>query len=84
MGTVRAGIDVKDITGAHRSVLYHEMIQAAIVTLVVLCATILVLIVPTQISSDLLSFVFGGAISYAGGRASSARQALQRQGDSDD
>lgn len=71
------------ISGAHRSVLIHECLQAGIVFTVIAAATILAVVKPAVVSSDLLSFVYGGAISYAGGRAASARQALMRRGDKD-
>jgi hypothetical protein len=71
------------ISGSHKTVLIHETLQATIVMMVVCLATLLAVIKPAVVSSDLLSFVYGGALSYAGGRAAAARQALLRRGDRD-
>lgn len=73
--------DTPKISGAHKTVLIHESLQAFIVILVVALATLLAVVKPAVVSSDLLSFVYGGALSYAGGRAAAARQALLRRGD---
>lgn len=75
--------DTPKISGAHKTILIHEVLQAAIVILVVITATLLAAYKPQVVSSDLLSFVYGGALSYAGGRAAAARQALTRRGDRD-
>lgn len=69
------------ISGAHKTVLLHEVLQAMIVLVVVIASTLLSVIKPQVISSDLLSFVYGGALSYAGGRAAASRASLTRRAD---
>lgn len=71
------------VSGAHKTVLLHEVLQAVIVLTVVTASTLLSVIKPQVISSDLLSFVYGGALSYAGGRAAASRASLTRRSDPD-
>lgn len=66
------------INGEHRSMLLLEAMHGVIVVLVVVCVTLLKFVSRGVISSELVSFVYGGAISYAGGRAASVRGALTR------
>lgn len=69
--------------GAARYVLITEILHATVVVIVVVTATVVYLINPTGVPSDLLGFVYGGAISYAGVRAGQARQAMVRSTDTD-
>lgn len=69
------------ISGEHKTMLAIETLHAAVVMLVVSAATIIYIVTPTVVPSDLLGFVYGGAITYAGGRAAQSRAALMRKSD---
>lgn len=69
------------ITGQHKTALIHELINGLIVLAVVAAATIVDLISAGNLPQDLLGFVYGGAITYAGGRASTLRTVSTRATD---
>lgn len=70
------------LSADHRAVLAHELMHGSIVLIVTMCASVIYLVQPAGIPSDLLGFVFGGALQYAGTAASRARSPLNRRGDS--
>ena len=73
--------DTPIISGEHRTMLAMEILHAIVVILVVIAATMIYFVNSKGLPSDLLGFVYGGAITYAGGRASAVRQALSRRTD---
>lgn len=72
------------MTKEHRAMLLIETLHAVVVVTVVIAATSVYIAQPSGFPQDLLGFVYGGAITYAGGRAAASRGVLQRRGDSND
>src|SRR5438270_768987 len=66
------------ISGSHKTVLLHEVLQAIIVLTVVMASTVLSVIKPQVISSDLPSFVYGGALPSPARKAPQPRHAPAR------
>lgn len=71
----------RHISGEHKTMFAIEVLHAMVVTIVVIAATVVYLTLKKGLPSDLLGFVYGGAITYAGGRASQVRGVLQRKND---
>lgn len=71
-----------EITGQHKTALIHELINGLIVLAVVAAATTVDLVSGQNLPQDLLGFVYGGAITYAGGRVNSIRTLATRVSDS--
>lgn len=69
------------VSGEHKAMMIMEIFHGLVVLAVIIAATTVYIVYPTTLPSDLLGFVYGGAIAYAGGRASQVRQALVRKGD---
>lgn len=74
-------IQSSEVTGAHKIMLATEILHASVVMLVVACASAIYVWKSNGFPSDLLGFVYGGAITYAGGRAAQSRAALLRYTD---
>lgn len=65
----------------HQTMLSIERLHAGVVVFVTTCATLVYIYRPSGFPQDLLGFVYGGALTYVGGRAGSVRSALVRRSD---